>query len=162
MTEPEPTPSEQETAPAADAERARRFPSRPPRVRLVSAERKFEGDESWIETTLFYDGVSYVGRSGRVNIADAVGGTRRSVLATMDAVDQLVRGQFTMKLEQVDRATMFEREHVCVLIKVSFEGKEFELYGNCLSGEDVALTAARATLDALNRYIEIALHWTEW
>ena len=159
MSEPEPS---ERTETTEEGQRSRRFPARPARVKLVAAERKFEGEEAWIETTLFYDGKTYVGRSASVLKSDAAGGTRRSVLATMHAIEQLVAGQFQMELDRVDRNTMFDREFVCVLVKVTFEGKTFELYGTCLSGEDVTLTAARATLDALNRYVEIALHWTDW
>ncbi len=130
-----------------------------PRARLKfdRVEERSESEKVWMEVTLTFNGHSVVGRSPSVDEGESRAGIRRAALATLDAIETFVDRQFRCDLQEVDRVQALGKELVVLLITISFEGRTIQLFGSCRVGEETAEAAAKAALDATNRYIDIVL-----
>ena len=126
------------------------------RLRLDGVEtREEDGTQSKV-VTLSFNGEPVVGRHS-VDDDDPRTAIRAVALATLDAVEQFVSSRFTCELQEVDRVHALGKELVVLLINIDFEGRHIQLFGSCRAGDEVTEAAAKAALDATNRYIDIAL-----
>lgn len=130
-----------------------------PRARLKfdSVKEHAANGEVWMDVTLTFNGQSYVGSSPRVGEDESRVGIRRAALGTLAAIQKFVDGQFTCELQEADRVQALGKELVVLLISINFEGRSIQLFGSCRAGDSVADAAAKAALDATNRYIDIVL-----
>ena len=130
-----------------------------PRARLKfdSVEEKSEDGKLWMEVQLAFNGRPIVGRSPAVDESESRAGVRRAALATLDAIEQFVDRQFTCELQEVDRVQALGKELIVLLITITFEDRTIQLFGSCRAADDIAEAAAKAALDATNRYIDIVL-----
>jgi hypothetical protein len=84
------------------------------------------------------------------------GALRAAARATLEAIAQAIQNRFTCVLEDLDHVSALGKNLIAVLVKVEFEGREFQLFGSCqIAGDEVA-AAIRATLNATNRFVELA------
>jgi hypothetical protein len=101
--------------------------------------------------------------SGRTAVGEAKGvasqsGVHRAVAtATLRAVEQLVGGAVRVELEHLEVATMGHERTVVVLLTLLTERGSEPLTGAAAVRDDVRQAVIRATLDALNRRLELLL-----
>jgi hypothetical protein len=86
-----------------------------------------------------------------------LGPLRAAAAATLIAIQQAVTNRFTCRLEDLDRVNALGKELIAVLVKVDFDGREFQLFGSCQIGSDEAGAAVKATLNATNRFVDLAM-----
>ena len=127
------------------------------RLKFDKVEEHAADGEVWMDVSLTFGGKTVVGSSPRVVQDESRVGIRRSALATLDAIEKFVDRQFTCELQEADRVQALGKELVVLLISIQFEGRTIQLFGSCRAGESVAVAAAKAALDATNRYIDIVL-----
>jgi hypothetical protein len=127
------------------------------RLKFDRIEERDENGKVWMEVTLTFGGRPVTGRSPAVEEAETRAGIRRAALATLDAIESFVGRQFHCELQEVDRVQALGKELVVLLITISFEGRNIQLFGSCRAAEDIAEAAAKAALDATNRYVDIVL-----
>jgi hypothetical protein len=127
------------------------------RLKLERVEEQSEDGRVWMEVTLTFGGQSVVGKSPAVDEGESRAGIRRAALATLDAIETFVGRQFRCELQEVDRVHALGKELVVLLITMDFEGRTIQLFGSCRAADETAEAAAKAALDATNRYIDIVL-----
>jgi hypothetical protein len=127
------------------------------RLKFDGVVEMSEDGRVWMEVTLAYGGQPVVGRSPAVDEGESRAGIRRAALATLDAIERFVDRQFRCELQEVDRVQALGKELVVLLITIVFEDRTIQLFGSCRAGEEIAEAAAKAALDATNRYVDIVL-----
>lgn len=127
------------------------------RLKFDRVEEKTEDGKVWSEVTLTFAGRPIVGRSPAFEEFEARAQIRRAALATLDAIEEFVDRQFHCELQEVDRVQALGKELVVLLITINFEGRNIQLFGSCRAADDVTDAAAKAALDATNRYVDIVL-----
>jgi hypothetical protein len=127
------------------------------RLRFDRVEERAEGGKLWMEVTLTFKGRPIVGRSPAVEENESRAGVRRAALATLDAIETFVEQKFRCDLQEVDRVQALGKELIVLLITINFEGRHIQLFGSCRATDDIAEAAAKAALDATNRYIDLVL-----
>jgi hypothetical protein len=135
--------------------------TRPSRLRFDRIDHIVEDGKERVEVTLSFNGRTVTGRSPATEPGEGREGVRRTAMATLSAIEQFVEHQFTCELQEVDRVKALGRELVVLLINLEFEGRRIQLFGSCRIGDDVTSAAAKAALDATNRYIDIVLNRTD-
>lgn len=86
-----------------------------------------------------------------------LGPLRAAAAATLLAIQQAVVGRFTCALEDLDRVNALGKELIAVLVRVDFDGREFQLFGSCQIGPDEPAAAVKAALNATNRFVDLAM-----
>ena len=76
--------------------------------------------------------------------------------ATLEAIEHAVNGRFTCVLEDLDRVNALGKDLIAVLVDVSFDGRQFQLFGSCQTTGDEVSSAVKAALNATNRFVELA------
>jgi hypothetical protein len=76
--------------------------------------------------------------------------------ATLEAIEQAVNGRFTCVLEDLDRVNALGKDLIAVLVNVNFDGRQYQLFGSCQNSGDEPAAAVRASLNATNRFVELA------
>jgi hypothetical protein len=127
------------------------------RLKFDRVEERSEDGKVWMEVTLTFNGNAVMGRSPAVDESESRAGIRRAALATLDAIEAFVDHQFRCELQEVDRVQALGKELVVLLISITFEGRSIQLFGSCRAIDEIAQAAAKAALDATNRYIDIVL-----
>lgn len=127
------------------------------RLKFDRIEEKAEEGREWIEATLSFANEPVVGRSPSIPASESRGGVRRTALATLDAIERFVDYQFRCELQEVDRVHALGKDLVVLLINITFEGRQIQLFGSCRAGTSITDASAKAALDATNRYIDIVL-----
>ena len=77
--------------------------------------------------------------------------------ATLSAVERLSEKRLSCRLAELNRVRAFGRELVMALVDVEVSGERAQLLGKCYVTVNLEEAAARAALDATNRYFEYAL-----
>lgn len=132
--------------------------TRPARLKFDRVDHRSENDKEWVEVTLSFEGRTLTGRSPATDPAEGRAGVRRTAMATLQAIEGFVDNQFKCELQEVDRVKALGKELVVLLINLDFEGRHIQLFGSCRITDDVTGAAAKAALDATNRYIDIVLN----
>mgnify|MGYP000988903797 CR=1 FL=1 len=130
-----------------------------PRVRLKldSVESRSDDGKISTEVVLSFQGAPIHGRSPLVDAGEHGAVLRGAALATLDAIETFVERAFYCSLNEVDRVHALGKELVVLLIDMNFEGRQIQLFGSCRAGDDATQAAAKAALDATNRYIDIVI-----
>jgi hypothetical protein len=77
--------------------------------------------------------------------------------ASLKAIEEACNGKFSCSLADLDHVNALGKDLVAVLVNVTFEAKQVQVFGSCqISGNELE-TAVRATLNATNRLFELAL-----
>lgn len=120
------------------------------KMHLVSA-----GLDVTASVTLASGGRTAVGESR--GLASTAGVHRAVASATLQAVEQLVGGDIRLELEHLEVTPMGVERTVVVLLTLLTERGGETLTGAATVREDVRQAVIRATLDALNRRLELLL-----
>jgi hypothetical protein len=104
--------------------------------------------------------VSYAGQviEGEAAISDGgIGHLKAAAIATLTAVEATVDHRFTAHLADIDHVNALGKDLVAVLIDVSFEGKDIQVFGSCpIAGAEID-AAVKAALNATNRFVELSM-----
>lgn len=128
------------------------------RLRFDRVEEHRDDGKVWAEVTLTFNGEAVAGRSPEVDDEGVRSAIRPVALATLDAIGSFVNNRFSCELQEVDRVHALGKELVVLLINMEFESRRIQLFGSCRVGESLTEAAAKAALDATNRYVDIVLN----
>ena len=82
---------------------------------------------------------------------------KATAAATLAAIEQAVEGRFKCSLADLDRVNALGKELIAVLVNLTYKGSEVQLFGSCqIAGSEIDVTV-KATLNATNRFVELAL-----
>jgi hypothetical protein len=87
---------------------------------------------------------------------DEIGRLKSAALATLEAVTESVEKRFTCTLADLDHVHALGKNLIAVLVDVHFEDKDFQVFGSCQITGNVMDAAAKAALNATNRFVELA------
>ena len=90
-------------------------------------------------------------------LTDRNGPLRAAVLATLKVVEDVTNGQVKCELEDLDQVSALGQNLIAVLVNLGFEGRTIQLFGSCRIDGDKIDAGVRATLNATNRFIELAM-----
>ena len=92
-----------------------------------------------------------------VHTSDGAGKLKAAAIATLRAMVEAAGGRFTATLADLDHVSALGKDLIAVLVDVVFETKEVQVFGSCqLAGNDVD-AAVKASLNATNRFFELAM-----
>lgn len=89
--------------------------------------------------------------------SDAIGPLKAAAAATLKAVEQAVGGRFAGSLSDLDHVNALGKHLIAVLVDIEFEGKRVQLFGSCQLRGDEIDASVKATLNATNRFVELAM-----
>ena len=87
---------------------------------------------------------------------EGIGQLRAAAMATLTAVQKAMEGQFTCRLADLDHVHALGKHLIAVLVDIHFEGKDVQVFGSCPIQESELDAAAKAVLNATNRFVELA------
>jgi len=126
------------------------------RLRFDSVELKSGGSQLCRAELKFTFGGEQI-KSAAIDSEVGLGPLRAAAAATLIAIQQAVNSRFTCRLEDLDRVNALGKELIAVLVKVDFDSREFQLFGSCQIGPDESVAAVKATLNATNRFVDLAM-----
>jgi len=127
------------------------------RAKLDRALLAGERDTRHAEVTLSFDGRTRTERAaceGPGTPADL----RAVARATIGAARSLSDERFSGVVQLADVTEVCGAEFAIVNAMLYAGGRSVPVLGSCLLRGDVAVAAARATLDAVNRWLDLSLH----
>ena len=92
---------------------------------------------------------------------DAPGRMRAAAAAALKAVQDTVEGRFTCALADLDHVNALGKDLIGVLVDVTFEGREIQVFGSCQVSDDETDAAVKSALNATNRFFELAMRGAE-
>ena len=125
------------------------------RLRFDSADLVEEGRQCRVKVTFSF--VDQVIQTSAVGEKEGLGPLRAAAVAALAAVEQAVSGRFVCRLTDLDHVNALGKDLIAVLVDVEFEGREVQLFGSCSMQESDIGTAAKAALNATNRFFELAM-----
>src|SRR4051812_35414778 len=128
---------------------------RAPRLKFETLGERKEGESSSVEVVLSRGNHQEVGRFPLPAERTEEGVARQVALATVGAIQSFVDHEFTLELEEVDRVRTLGHTRIAVTIRLVFEGRDVQLFGSARIDDDFRTAAAKAVLDAANRYLEL-------
>jgi hypothetical protein len=125
------------------------------RLRFDRVEIRQESpDLCAVDVTFTFSGRQVNATATRSNAGN--GPLMAAATATIQAIEQAVNGRFTCVLEDLDRVNALGKDLIAVLVDVNFDGRQFQLFGSCqITGDEVG-ASVKATLNATNRFVELA------
>src|SRR5262249_29182035 len=94
---------------------------------------------------------------GDAEVADgALAPLRAAALATLSAIEESTPRRFTARLADLDHVNALGKDLIAVLVDIHFEGKEVQVFGSCQIGASEMDAAAKAALNATNRFVELS------
>ena len=78
-------------------------------------------------------------------------------MATLKAVEATVDHRFTAHLADLDHVNALGKELVAVLVDISFENKDVQVFGSCQIAGPEMDAAVKAALNATNRFVELSM-----
>ena len=88
--------------------------------------------------------------------ADEISQLKAVVVATLRATEEAIQHRFSCQLSDLDHVHALGKNLIAVLIDINFEGKDVQVFGSCpISGSEHD-AAAKAALNATNRFVELA------
>lgn len=125
------------------------------RLRFDKAELQFQGEDCRIDVTFTFGGKQFRGHA--TGAGDPAGQLRTSAIATINVIQQIAADRFQCSLADIDHVRALGKELIAVLVNVDFEGKQTQVFGSCqLVGNEIDV-AIKATLNATNRLVELAM-----
>lgn len=88
--------------------------------------------------------------------SDELGRLKSAAVATLAAVKEVSQGRFDCALADLDHVHALGKNLIAVLIDINFGGKDFQVFGSCQITDSVLDAAVKATLNATNRFVELA------
>lgn len=95
--------------------------------------------------------------------AEAAGGAegnaplKAAAEATLKAVQEAGARKFTCSLSDLDHVTALGKDLIAVLVDITFQGSDVQVFGSCqIAGSEIDC-AVKAALNATNRIFELAM-----
>jgi hypothetical protein len=125
------------------------------RLRFDHADLHQKGGECVVEVTFTFG--ELVVKSSAAGKCDGIDPLKTAAVATIKAIEQAVEGRFECSLADLDHVNALGKDLIAVLVNVSFESKQVQVFGSCqISGNEID-SAVKATLNATNRFFELAM-----
>jgi hypothetical protein len=124
------------------------------RLRFDYVKAQESSEECAVEVAL-----SFAGRTIGKTVtgkSDEIGRLKSAAVATLEAVQEVVEQRFDCTLADLDHVHALGKNLIAVLVDISFEGKDFQVFGSCQITDNVMDAAAKAALNATNRFVELA------
>ena len=86
---------------------------------------------------------------------------RSAAAAALKAVQDTVEGRFTCALADLDHVNALGKDLIGVLVDVTFEGREMQVFGSCQVTDNGTDAAVKSALNATNRFFELAMRGAE-
>lgn len=119
------------------------------RARIRSVGEQVEGSHAEISVTLEIDDEVFVGKAA--GAASRTGRGRLVAEATLDAIEEYLKGAFTFALEDVDIIRLGRERIAAACVVLVSSSSEEAFAGSALVHENEKDSIVRATLDAINR-----------
>jgi hypothetical protein len=104
-------------------------------------------------------GLSFAGRTIQKTVngkSDEISRLKSAATATLEAVREAIEERFDCTLADLDHVHALGKNLIAVLVDISFEGRDFQVFGSCQIAGSVMDAAAKAALNATNRFVELA------
>lgn len=125
------------------------------RLRFDKAEVLDDGAARRVRVTVTYAGQVFAAEAAATD--EPVDDLKATASATLSAVEAAVEYRFTARLADVDHVNALGKELVAVLVDITFEGKEVQVFGSCqIAGAEMD-AAVKAALNATNRFVELSM-----
>ncbi len=85
------------------------------------------------------------------------GRLKSAASAALKAVEETVERSFTCTLSDLDHVNALGKDLIGVLVDVTFEEREMQVFGSCQIADSETDAAVKAALNATNRFFELAL-----
>ena len=85
------------------------------------------------------------------------GRLKAAASAALKAVEETVERRFTCKLADLDHVNALGKDLIGVLVDVTFEERETQVFGSCQIADSETDAAVKAALNATNRFFELAM-----
>ncbi len=82
---------------------------------------------------------------------------RATANATLDGIKEAIDRRFACTLADLDHVHALGKNMIAVLVDIDFEGKQFQVFGSCQITSTEMDAAAKAALNATNRFVELAM-----
>jgi hypothetical protein len=125
------------------------------RVKLEDVRVDVEGQSARAEVHLRHEDRSYVGRAR--NEGKAIDEPRLAAEATLAAAETLVGGQMTFTIDTIQDLQARESRILLLTAYLRSGEQTVPLIGTCRIADDAKTAAARAALDAINRFVDLHL-----
>ena len=126
------------------------------RLRFDRADVRKEADgQCWIEVTFTFGERIITASSG--DACDGVGPLKAAAAASLKAVEETVERRFTCTLADLDHVNALGKDLIGVLVDVTFEGREMQVFGSCQIADKEIDAAVKSALNATNRFFELAI-----
>jgi len=125
------------------------------RLRFDKAELFVEGESCRITVTFTFGGRQFT--ADATGASDPAGQLRTAATATVNAIQRIASDRFKCSLADIDHVRALGKELIAVLVDIDFEGKQTQVFGSCqMVGSEIDV-AVKATLNATNRLVELAM-----
>jgi hypothetical protein len=125
------------------------------RLRFDGIEVHPEEDLCRVEVRFAFSGEAFEVSATDRN--DWAGQLRAASSATLKAIERIAAGRMSCALEDLDRVNALGKNLIAVLVNVELGDQKFQLFGSCQITSSEIESAVKATLNATNRIIELAL-----
>ncbi|MFY9611334.1 MAG: hypothetical protein WAU45_22330 [Blastocatellia bacterium] len=88
---------------------------------------------------------------------EGAGRLKAAASATLRAVEETVERRFTCALADLDHVNALGKDLIGVLVDVTFEEREMQVFGSCQIADSQTDAAIKAALNATNRFFELAM-----
>jgi|ERR1041384_201112 hypothetical protein len=89
--------------------------------------------------------------------AESPGPLKAAAEATLKAVQEAAEHRFSCSLADLDHVNALGKNLIAVLVDVTFEGRDAQVFGSCQLGDSELDAAVKAALNATNRFFELAM-----
>ncbi|MBI3651562.1 MAG: hypothetical protein HY231_11150 [Acidobacteria bacterium] len=113
-----------------------------------------EAGECTVEVSLSFAGRA-IQKSAKGE-ASETGRLKAAAVATLEAVRQAVDHHFECSLADLDHVNALGKNLIAVLVDITFEGKDIQVFGSCPIVNTELDAAVKAALNATNRFVELS------
>jgi hypothetical protein len=125
------------------------------RLRFDRAQAREAEDGQLLVEVVF----TFGGRTFEAAVAysrEGKGALEAAAEATLKAIQEAVEGRFSCALVDLDHVNALGKDLIAVLVDVNFEGRQVQVFGSCQKAGTEIDAAVKATLNATNRFVELA------
>jgi hypothetical protein len=126
------------------------------RLRFDRAEAHEEqGGQCRVEVIFTFGGKPI--KATATGAGEGKGPLQAAAEATLKAIQEAVEGRFSCTLVDLDHVNALGKDLIAVLVDVGFEGRQVQVFGSCQRASPEIDAAVKATLNATNRFVELAM-----
>ena len=124
------------------------------RLRFDYVKAQESPEECLVEVALSFAGRTI--QKTATGESDEIGRLKSAATATLEAVREAVGNRFDCTLVDLDHVRALGKNLIAVLVDINFQGKDFQVFGSCQITDNLLDAAAKAALNATNRFVELA------